>query len=329
MKDDIAMSCRGSVAWGVVNHPMTLRELIATNIRRLRSGTNVQPEDVARAATHFGLEWTAAWVSAVERGQKPLTAEQLIALPLVLTTALAHRVSLSDLLLGEGSLHLGKPIPGTTLSTYYLREIITATPFRRSFLDFDKAELEAQMQAAEQSAAAAAAEKMREITRANLGDVDIRALKRAEEGATDHERKLAKKLNVHEIVVIAAAAALWGRSLSEEREALLQPDEGIPAPKASVIQRKLTNAIQEKLEEAMAQLEAAEAEKPLRELANSNSMTAAYPVIASANTPGRVAPEDEFESEFGEDFDDDDDLDPADELLADEEADAITPLPTR
>ncbi len=305
MKDDIALSCHGWVAWGVVNHPMTLRELIATNIRRLRSGTSVQPEDVARAATHFGLEWTAAWVSAVERGQKALTAEQLIALPLVLTTALSHRVSLSDLLLGEGSLHLGKPIPGTTLSTYYLREIITASPFRRSFLDFDKAELEAQMLAAEQSSAAAAAEKMREITRANLGDVDIRALKRAEDGATAQEARLAKKLGVPEIVVIAAAASLWGRSLTEEREALLQPDEGIPAPKPGVIGRKLTTAIQEKLEEAAAQAQAAEAEKPLRELANSNSMTAAYPVIASAMTPARVEPEDEFDSEFEDDFDDD------------------------
>ncbi|WP_203907149.1 hypothetical protein [Rhizocola hellebori] len=318
-----------------MNHPMTLRDLIATNIRRLRSGTSVQHEDVARAATHFGLEWTAAWVSAVERGQKALTAEQLIALPLVLTTALQHRVSLSDLLLGEGSLHLGKPIPGTTLSTYYLREIITASPFRRSFLDFDKAELEAQMLAAEQSAAAAAAEKMREITRANLGDVDIRALKRAEEGATAHESKLAKKLEVPEIVVIAAAASLWGRSLTEERDALLQPDEGIPAPKPAVIMRKLTNLIQDKLEEAAAQAQAAEAEKPLRELANSNSMTAAYPVIASANTPGRVEPEDEFDSEFGDDFDDELAIEsPSTDFLDDETEtenadDAVSSLTTR
>jgi hypothetical protein len=98
--------------------------------------------------------------------------------------------------------------------------------------------------------------------------------------------------------------------------------------------RKLTNLIQDKLEEAAAQAQVAEAEKPLRELANSNSMTAAYPVIASANTPGRVAPEDEFDSEFGDDFDDDDDLGieaaSTDEFTdEDEEAETVSSSPMR
>lgn len=310
-----------------MNHPTTLRELIATNIRRLRSGTTVQPEDVARAASHFGLEWTAAWVSAVERGQKALTAEQLVALPLVLTTALAHRVSLSDLLLGEGSLHLGKPIPGTTLSTYYLREIITAAPFRRSFLDFDPAELEAQQEASEQSLAAQAAEKMREITRANLGDVDIRALKRAEEGATTHEAKLAKRLGVPEIVVIAAAASLWGRSLSEERDAQMV---GLPSQSKAAISRKLSTAVTERLDQAQADAEAEEAEIPLRALADSNFMTAAYPVIASVT----VKPRDPLDFEGVFDDDEDEDRQPEEAVYDEyeeevEEDDEVSRLSTR
>ena len=61
-----------------------------------------------------------------------------------------------------------------------------ASPFKRSFLDFDEQE-----PAPEITPAQAAAAKMREIVRANLGDVDIRALARAEAGATDLEAKLA------------------------------------------------------------------------------------------------------------------------------------------
>lgn len=278
---------------------MTLRELIASNMRRLRNATDVQPEDVAKAAASFGLEWTAAWVSGVERGQKAITAEQLIALPLVLTTALSHRVSLADLLLGEGSLHLGKSEPGTTVSTYYLREIMTASPFRRSFLDFELPDPQ-EKEADEPSPALQAAEKMREIVRANLGEVDVRALKRAEDGVTEQERKLAKKLGIPEIVVIAAAASLWGRSMSEERDALM---EGLPSHSKAAISRRLSTAIVERLEQAEADARVAEAEAVLRKMADSNSVTAAYPIVATALP--RPRQQIDWDAEYGPLFEDD------------------------
>ncbi|HEX6682956.1 MAG TPA: hypothetical protein VF062_09190, partial [Candidatus Limnocylindrales bacterium] len=248
--------------------PVNLREIVAANLRRLRNVTNAEPADVVRAAAHFGLEWTASWYSAVEKGQKPLSAEQLLALPPILTSALAYRVSLSDLLLGEGSMHLGQPVEGTTISLHYLRELVTASPFRRSFLDFDEQEPPAEVGAAQ-----AAAAKMREIVRANLGDVDIRALARAETGAGDAEAKLARKLGVPEIVVIAAAASMWGHSMTEEREAQLNPEEGDP-PKPSTVSRRLTTAITHKLDEAT---KAAEAKAAIA--AATSSVTAEFPLV--------------------------------------------------
>ena len=248
--------------------PVTLRELVAGNLRRLRNATNAEPADVVRAAGQFGLEWTASWYSAVEKGQKPLSAEQLLALPPVLTSAFAYRVSLSDLLLGEGSMHLGQPVDGTTISLHYLRELVIASPFRRSFLDFDEQEAPPEVGAAQ-----AAAAKMREIVRANLGDVDIRALARAEAGAGDAEAKLARKLGLPEIVVIAAAASVWGRSMTEEREAQLNPEEGDP-PKASTVSRRLTTAITNKLDEAA---KAAEAKAAIA--AASSTVTAEFPLV--------------------------------------------------
>lgn len=247
---------------------MTLRELVAANLRRLRGATNAEPADVVRAAEQFGLTWTASWYSAVEKGQKPLSAEQLLALPPVLTSAFAYRVSLADLLIGEGSTHLGQPVEGTTISLHYLRELVTASPFRRSFLDFDEQEPPAEV-----SAAQAAAAKMREIVRANLGDVDIRALARAEAGASDLEAKLARKLGVPEIVVIAAAASCWGRSMAEERDAQLNPEEGDP-PKASTVSRRLTTAITAKLDEAA---KASEAKAAFA--AASSAVTAEFPLV--------------------------------------------------
>jgi transcriptional regulator with XRE-family HTH domain len=256
-----------------VNHPKNLRELIAANIRRLRSATPLEAEDIAKAASHFGLAWTPAWVAGVEKGAKALTAEQLIALPFVLTSALGHRVSLADLFLGEAAIHLGQQVEGTSISPSYLREMITAAPFRRPFLEFEMPET-----SETDNPVLQAAEKMREIQRANLGDVDIRAIKRAEDGAGDTEAKLAKKLGVAEIVVIAAAASLWGRSLTEERDALADVENANKTIKATIT-RKLANSITEKL----AQAETAAQERALDDLrshvANSNDTTALYPIV--------------------------------------------------
>jgi len=255
--------------------PYSLRELVAANLRRLRNVTSAEPEDVVRAARQFGLEWTASWYTAAERGQKPLSAEHLLALPPVLTAAFSYRVSLADLLLGDGSLHLGQPVEGTTISLHYLRELVTAEPFRRSFLD----DLEAPA-VDDAPVALAAAEKMREIVRANLGDVDVRHLAVAEAGAGADEAKLAKKLGVTEIVVIAAAASLWGRSLTEEMEAQLNPEEGDP-PSATVVRRKLTNALKQKLADTA---EAAQAKAAF--VAASSAVTAEFPLVQ----PDRAKP---------------------------------------
>lgn len=238
------------------------------NLRRLRGATSAQPQDVARAARQFGLEWTAAWYSSLEKGQKAISAEHLLALPPVLSAAFAYRVSLSDLLLGDGSIHLGKPAEGATMSLHHLRELVTATPFRRSFLG-----VEEQEQPAEKPAPLAAAEKMREIVRANLGDVDMRDLTRAEAGSSDVETKLAKKLGVAEIVVIAAAASLWGRSLTEERDDRLQPREGKP-PTRTAVMRELAAAITQKLDDAA---EAARTRTAIA--AASSAVTAEFPLV--------------------------------------------------
>ncbi len=67
---------------------VTLRALVAGNLRRLRENAGAALADVTRAAWGNGLDWTPTWLGAVERGAKSLSAEQLLALPVVLTSAL-------------------------------------------------------------------------------------------------------------------------------------------------------------------------------------------------------------------------------------------------
>ncbi|HZN20810.1 MAG TPA: hypothetical protein VFB84_21905 [Micromonosporaceae bacterium] len=236
-------------------NPVTVRALIARNLRRLRLDATASHDDVVRTARYYGLGWTAQWVAAVERGQRAPTAEQLVALPMVLSEAFGHRVSLADLLLGDDPVVLGGA-PGTApvpVSGSYLREVLTAGVYRRPFRTPGTpfAALEGG-----DGALARAARKMRDISDAGLGDVDIRALAVAEAGAGDVEDKLARKLGVASIVVIAAAAALWGRSLTEERAARLSVDaafrEDRPGPKPAAVMRRLAAELSTRIEQAAA-----------------------------------------------------------------------------
>jgi hypothetical protein len=218
--------------------PVPLRTVLAGNLRRLREEAGIGYDEITKAAAIIGLEWTSAWLTSLEKGTKVPTAEQLLALPVVLSATFEHRITLSDLLAGETPVLLG---PETAVRARHLRDLVTGEPTRRLI------SIPVTEPVQEMSPAARAAEKMREIRRAGLGNVDIRALGRAEAGAGDAETKLARKLGVAPIRVIAAAASLWGRSLTEERDFRVAEGQGALA----TVNRKLTAEVTARLDEAL------------------------------------------------------------------------------
>jgi hypothetical protein len=228
--------------------PVPARALIAENLRRLRTDAGVGVEQVVRAAQGHGLDWTATWLSGVERGSRGLTAEQLLAMPVVLADALGFRVTLADLIAGEAPVLLVGDVPVSrsgrsraSVPAGYLRDLVTGQPVRRPF-----STAPASGPVPEVTPAQRAAEQVREIRRAGLGDVDIRALGRAQAGTGEAETRLARRLAVAPVVVAAAAASLWGRSLTEERDARVASGEG---PVATV-SRRLTADLAARLDEA-------------------------------------------------------------------------------
>lgn len=165
-------------------------------------------------------------------------------MPIVLSAALAHRVTLADLLLGDDPIVWRNGANNTSpITAAYLREIVTGAPFRRHFTEAGQ-DATALLIASN----AAAVEKMRTVREANLGDVDVRTLGRAEAGAGTAESRLARRLNVPEIIVIAAAASLWGRSLSDERDALVRTNG--TSQSLTTITRRLTNEVTKRISQA-------------------------------------------------------------------------------
>jgi hypothetical protein len=221
--------------------PITFRDLVASNVSRLREAAQVSVDRVVKAAQSIGLEWNASWLRGVEQGQRSLSGEELIALPVVLSTALAHRVTLADLLIGDAPIVV-KP-NSSPIAAAYLREILTGAPYRRHFADVAQ-DTTALLMASN----AAAVEKMRTVRQANLSDVDVRTLGRAEAGSGNAESRLARRLGVPEIIVIAAAASLWGRSLSDERDALVRVNGAKQS--LATITRRLSNEVTRRINEA-------------------------------------------------------------------------------
>jgi hypothetical protein len=219
---------------------VTLRDLVSGNIGRLRANAQVPLERVAQAATAMGQKWTVAWLQSVEQGKRALNAEQLLLLPLVLSAALAHRVTLADLLAGE---HVITVSPEQQITSAQLRDVVTGGPSLRPFRTAAAAPDPTTMLMASNQQAV---EKMRTVRDANLGNVDVRTLGQAEAGAGQAEQRLAKRLGVPVIVVIAAAASLWGRSLSDERDAQIKEE---PAAEAAIT-RRLSAAVSARITEA-------------------------------------------------------------------------------
>ncbi len=221
----------------MLSDAVTLRALVSANIGRLRAASAVPLERVAQAAGVYGLKWTKSWLESVEQGNRALTGEQLLLMPLVLSAALTRRVSLLDLLSGEEPVALSAEHP---VEAAHLREVVSGGPSMRPFptvpSDATSLLVAANLQAVE---------KMRTVRSANLGDIDVRTLNQAEAGAGQAEEKLARKLGVPVIVVIAAAASLWGHSLTDERDAQTQD----PA-EANAVTRRLCAAVSARITEA-------------------------------------------------------------------------------
>jgi hypothetical protein len=188
----------------------SLCELVAANVARLCTDAKVPVQRVADTAAGLGLDWTRAWMTGLPHVAKPLAGEHLLLLPIVMSEALAQQVSLADLLVSDEPITLGE----VKVAPADLREAVTAIPYQRPFgtVEHTPSTNEAEL----------AIEKARLVREANLGDLDVRTLESAEAGAGEAESRLSQRLGVADIVVVAAAASLWGQSLSQERDALVR-----------------------------------------------------------------------------------------------------------
>jgi transcriptional regulator with XRE-family HTH domain len=199
--------------------------LLGGRLRACREERGLTQDEVAARLWPLGLSFTRSIVNAVERGTRELTVPEIAAILAVLDADLSL---LRDL--GPVAMDRGISINSTTI-------VDALDQTSRSWLvRFGGAEL---------------------VVRPSTGGVSGRAdqsLLKAVTGAySEAEVKAARKLGVSPQAIAKTAEALWGRSLTAERDARIAASGGGPRTARSLqaVRGHVTRALLEELEQKL------------------------------------------------------------------------------
>jgi hypothetical protein len=176
--------------------------VIGGQVRAWREAANLRQDEVAYAARERGLPWTSATVANVETGRRNLSLEEFIALPFIvasfpLTENSGRWRHLSGFVGDPGRVVVA--VRDGYLRCDYLRDLLEGAPvvsgsFTGQFVPADA------------------------LSYPGAG----RQVRERIEAEFDAEIKAARRLKTDELAITAAARRLWGRTLTQEREARVQ-----------------------------------------------------------------------------------------------------------
>lgn len=208
--------------------PITVRKTIGKNVRRIRMHHGVVADQLAGQMQSLGFKWTASRVSEVERGQKPVSIEEMICLAYSLGVATGSGIRLADLWEGDFSVEISEQI---YWKSGHIAELFKGRPVygqQRSVLLPD---------IYGDGTAFGGLKPGLHV------DLDIADRERMIFGVA--EKRAQKKFGLTEDELRDACAKLWGRSLSTERD---RRSHGGSAQKKGHITRELMQELESYLE---------------------------------------------------------------------------------
>lgn len=201
--------------------PEPIRAVVGRNVHEARERQAMTAEELARRARVAGLNWSTSRVFDLENGRKPVSLAELLVLGSVLTDK-GQAVTLADLLAGADSVEVTDAFH---ITGEHLRQALTGGRVVIYPRGMDREDM--------RRARAAPAERLGEAMD-YLGLDDWELVERAADAPTGAaEDKAARTLGVSPLVVLLASVALWGRSLTEQRDALVEPG-GTPQARGHV-----------------------------------------------------------------------------------------------
>jgi hypothetical protein len=176
---------------------VTLREAIAFHVRSLREHDRITQEELAAAAQRLGFGWGRSTIAAIEAGDRDLSAEELLALPYMLSEASAQK------------------IPGIQAAGTALFEVLR--PGSREVLALSDV-LELTRGEAEEFI--------------DKGAPALRVKHRSDAVVTEAERKAAARLGIDVERLQTAALTLWGHALPWERDRRVSEHRANASPRS-------------------------------------------------------------------------------------------------
>jgi hypothetical protein len=192
--------------------PPTLAQVVGWNAKRLRG--EVSGDRLASAAKNRGLNWGTGRIADLEAGRVSPTLSTLIALALALGDIRGEPIPLYELVSWDGFVSVAGDLvlSGRALATYVSGEpvqiVLTGdTPGGLAKVKklFDR--VQAQFVAA------------RTEISPRFADLDIALCARVESNSGEAEQRAADSLGVDVYALTLGSVYLWGRSLSDERDA--------------------------------------------------------------------------------------------------------------
>lgn len=206
---------------------MSLSEAAGRGAREIRLRAGATLEDVAKAARHYGLKWTANKVNAFEAGGVSASLSTLYALAAALNHVTEQDVTLADLFIGSGKVVVNDRV---TVPLSKVRAAITGAPV----------EVTLRQLTGEYERAVAAAEEIRareESWPPALQRITHGAYRAVLAEFSDSDLRMARTLGVDRSTGAAAMWAVWGKTFVARRDELAGVDAN--AQKRGRIAREL------------------------------------------------------------------------------------------
>jgi hypothetical protein len=199
----------------VADSAQPLRAVVGDRVRAVRETANVRQQVLSDAARALGLTtWTRTRIAALERGDKAISAEDLVRLLAVLTLGLRRTVDLTELFDSPRRIGL------SDVASIEARRVVDVFRGGNAAKYVAVSRRTPPLDTPERAAAAAragvilhAAGRKRLLTVGEQRAVTV--------GLGEADERAARKLGEAPYPFETLCAVLWGRSLSEERDARL------------------------------------------------------------------------------------------------------------
>lgn len=214
----------------------TVAQVVGWNAKRLRG--DVAGDRLASAAKKRGLKWGTGRIADLEAGRVSPTLSTLVSLALALGDVRGEPIKLQELVYWDGFVSVsgdlmltGEALARYVASNWPVQVVLRDTPGGRQKLNklmdyLDKDNMDE-----------------RHLADINPRLTKVSKTKRANvfEGSGEAEERAAKSLDVGVYELAAASAYLWGKTLSDERDA--RAGDGASAQKRGRITRQLIDEL--------------------------------------------------------------------------------------